>query len=119
MKCTNNHSNIISLKEYKNKIDISKLKCNICNKNNNELYICLKCKINLCQLCKLNHDLNHDIINYNNKNYICNKNNEHYIKYCCNKNICMLCEREHKNHKSIYYGDILPVINNDIEEYLN
>ena len=61
MKCNNNHYHKILIKEYKNKIDISKIKCNKCNKNrndiyNNELYICLKCKINLCPLCKLNHD---------------------------------------------------------------
>jgi len=90
MKCNNNHNNIILLNEYKNKIDISKIKCNKCNKNkneiyNNELYICLNCNINLCPLCKLNHDKNHDIINYDNKNYICNKYNGNYIKYCCNK----------------------------------
>ena len=124
MKCNNNHNNIILIKEYKNKIDISKIKCNKCNKNkndihNNELYICLKCNINLCPLCKLNHDKNHDIINYDNKNYICNKHNEKYNKYCCNKNICIYCENEHKNHKSIYYGDILPDINNDIKEYID
>ena len=104
MKCNNNHNNIILLKEYKNKI--IDIRCNKCNKNKNdihnkELYLCLKCKINLCPLCKLNHDKDHDIINYDNKNYICNKHNENYIKYCCNKNICMYCENEHKNHKNI------------------
>ena len=35
----------------------------------------------------------------------------------------MYCENEHKNHKSIYYGDILPDINDDknddIKEYIN
>ena len=53
IKCNNNHNSILLLKEYKNKIDISKIRCNKCNKNrndihNNELYICLNCKINLC-----------------------------------------------------------------------
>jgi len=125
MKCNNNHNNIILLKEYKNKIDLSKIRCNKCNKNrndihNNELYICFNCKINLCPLCKINHDKNHDIINYDNKNYICNKHNENYIRSCCNKNICMYCEDEHKNHNSIYYGDILPKnINDDIKEYID
>ena len=122
IKCNNNHNNIILFKEYKNKI--IDIRCNKCNKNkndilNNELYICLKCKINLCPLCKLNHEKDHDIINYDNKNYICNKHNENYIKYCCNKNICMYCENEHKNHKSIYYGDILPDINDEIKEYID
>ena len=123
MRCINNHNNIILLKDYINKIDISKIKCNKCNKSknethNNEFYICLKCNNNLCPLCKSIHDKNHDIINYDNKNYICNKHNEIYTKYCCNKNICMECENEHKNHKSIYYGDILPNINDDIKEYI-
>jgi hypothetical protein len=124
MKCINNHNNMILLKDYNNKIDISKIRCNICNKNktdidNNEFYICLKCNINLCLSCKPTHDKNHDIINYDDKNYICNKHNENFIKYCCNKNICMKCENEHKNHKSIYYGDILPNINDDIKEYID
>jgi len=69
MKCNKNHNNIILLKDYNNIIDISKIKCDKCNKNrndihNNELYICLNCNINLCPLCKFNHDKNHDIINY-------------------------------------------------------
>ena len=125
MKCNNNHKNILLIKDYNNKIDISKIKCIECNKNrseiyNNEFYICLKCNINLCPLCKLKHDNNHDIINYESKNYKCNKHNENYTKYCCNKNICIECENEHSNHKSIYYGNILPNINeNNIKEYID
>jgi len=124
MKCINNHYNIILLKDYINKIDISKIKCNKCYKSrnethNNEFYICIKCNINLCPLCKSIHDKNHDIINYDNKNYICNKHNENYTKYCCNKNICIDCENEHKNHKGIYYGEILPNINDEIKEYID
>ena len=124
MKCINNHDNILLLKDYNNKIGISKIKCNKCNKNkndvdNNEFYICLKCNINLCPICKSSHDKNHNIINYDDKNYICNKHNENYNKYCCNKNICNECENEHKNHKSINYGDILPNINDEIKEYID
>jgi len=128
MKCNNNHNNIILLKEYNNIInniiDISKMKCKKCNKNrnyiyNNELYICLNCKMNLCPLCKSSHDKNHYIIKYDNKNYICNKHNEIYTKYLYNKNICMLCENEHKNHKSLYYGELLTDINDEIKEYID
>jgi len=113
MKCKNNHVNKISFKNYNNKIDLSKIICNKCNKKRcdiykNEFYICLKCNIQLCPLCKSMHDQNHDIIIYDNKNYICSKHNENYTKYCCNKNICIECEKEHKSPSSIYYGDLLP-----------
>ena len=124
MKCINNHNNILSLKDYIEKIGISKIKCNDCNKNkydtpNNEFYICLICNINLCPVCKSTHDKNHNIINYDDKNYICNKHNENYIKYCCNKNICKECENEHKDHNNINYEDILPNINDDIKVYID
>ena len=33
-------------------------------------FYCLKCKMNLCPLCKSVHDKNHYIINYDNKFYI-------------------------------------------------
>ena len=31
----------------------------------------------------------------------------------------MYCGNEHKNHESIYYGDILLDINDDIKEYID
>ena len=88
-ECKNGHKkeNIL-LNEFENilKIDISKNVCNKCYKNNNnineELYICNECNINLCPLCKYKHDKNHNIINYNDKNYICKKHNDRFIKYC-------------------------------------
>ena len=125
MKCKNNHNNIILIKDYNNKIDISNIKCNKCYKNkseiyNNELYICLKCNINLCPKCKSQHDNSHDIIHYESKNYICNKHNEFYIRYCCNKNICMECEKEHKDHKNISYLEIFPnIIDNNIKKNID
>ena len=78
--CKNGHINEnINLNEYENKqkIDISKIKCDICkdknksNTYNNDFYICYECKMNLCPLCKSIHDKSHIIINYENKNYIC------------------------------------------------
>ena len=57
-------------------MDISKIVCNNCkiknksNAYNNGFYRCNIFKINLCPLCKLNHNNNHKIINYDNKNYI-------------------------------------------------
>ena len=88
--CKNGHIiNNIKLNEFNNtqNIDISKIKCDKCENNksnifNNEFYICYKCNMNLCPLCKSIHDKTHSIINYNDKNYICNKHCEKYIKYC-------------------------------------
>ena len=104
------------------KIDISKIICDIChikNKSNTtEFYKCLTCKNNLCILCKNNHDINHNIIKYDDKNYICEKHNEALIKYCikCNKNICFVCdEEEHENHENISLGKI----KSNIEEKKN
>ena len=147
----------ISLYEYKNghridnilldefdKTQYIYIECNICkekNKNNtynNEFYICLTCAINLCLFCKSSHDKLHNIINYEQKNYICEKHNENYIKYCdeCKMNICIMCGKEHKNHKNILFKDIIPdneklkeymkelrkiidIFNNNIEEIIN
>jgi len=127
--------NNILLNEYENieKIDISKIICDNCkikNKSktyNNEFYRCNICKMNICPLCKSNHNNNHKIINYNNKNYICEIHNKDYNKYCkdCKINICMICFKEHKNHSIIDYGDII-ISNEDnikeknrLEEYIN
>ena len=118
--CKNGHEiKDIIIEEYENiqGIDISKIKCNKCENNksntyNNEFYRCIKCKINICPLCKSKHDKNHDIINYENKNYICENHNEVLMKYCndCKKNICISCSNEHKYHKTIYYDNIIPDI---------
>ena len=115
----------IFIKDYKNtqNIDISKIICNKCkianksNTYNNELYICINCNMNLCPLCKLKHEREHKIINYDLKNYICYKHNENYIKYCneCKLNICTECENEHRSHNIIYFGEILSEDNNDNE----
>ena len=74
--CKNNHQrNNILLDKYDNNIDISKIECNNCKINNksntykNEFYRCNTCKINICPLCKSNHNNNHKTINYDNKNY--------------------------------------------------
>ena len=58
------------------KINESEIICNNCkfkNKGNcpaDEFYRCLNCKLNLCLLCKPNHDPRHNIIKYDNMNYI-------------------------------------------------
>ena len=58
-------------------------------------------------------------MNYEQIKYMCIEHNESFTKYCekCNKNLCIQCEREHKDHKTIYYGDILSNQINKIEEF--
>jgi len=106
-ECKNGHKieNIL-INEFENiqKSDICKPICNNCYKNNintnEELYKCIECNINLCQLCKYKHNKKHNIINYNDKYYICKKHNDSYIKYCkeCKENLCSKCINEHNNH---------------------
>ena len=117
--CKNDHvidNILISEFESTQLIDESKIICGQCkaaNKGdtyNNEMYICNKCNMNLCPLCKLNHDKNHDIIKYEQKNYICSKHNKEYNSYCekCKEDICLFCEKEHKEHKITLYTEIIP-----------
>ena len=127
-KCDNKHNiNNILLDEYNNIQKIDEIKCNICNKNKleiykNKIYLCCKCNINLCPLCKSNHNSEHKIIDYELKNYICKIHGERYISYCkeCEKNICDICEIEHNNnHNLIYHKNIIKnkdIINNNLNE---
>ena len=126
--CKNGHKmNNICLIDFENtqKIDISKIVCDICKINNkgnifnNEIYKCLACEKNICPLCKINHDNNHRVIKYELKDNICNTHYNFFTKYCnkCKKNLCMKCEKEHKEHEAIYLGDLLP--NDSIIEELN
>ena len=60
------------------KIKLTEIKCNKCNKNKSEiyqqmLYKCCKCKKLLCPLCKNYHDKSHKIFNYEDKFFICEK----------------------------------------------
>ena len=103
-------------------INISKIICQNCenyNKgsvHNNIFYRCNNCKKDLCPICYSNHDKNHNIINYDDKNYICEKHNMIYMAYCndCKQNICMYCEQNHDNHNIINYGKLIPNKNDDI-----
>jgi len=128
-ECKNGHSfDNILLNEFEKTqyIDISKIICKKCKEKNkgntseNEFYKCLTCNINLCPLCKCSHDKSHDIINYDQKNYICQNHKEIYVKYCfnCKMNICLICENKHKNHKNISYGELIPNFDENIK-YLN
>ena len=117
-ECIKGHpSNTFLLNEYAltTNIEESDIKCGKCNEKdkgntyNNLFYICLNCNINLCPLCKASHDANHNMINYDDKNYVCFKHNELFNSYCnsCKKNTCILCENEHINHNLISYNKIL------------
>ena len=90
-ECINNHiTEDINFIDFINtqKINESEIKCNQCkfknkgNCPNDEFFVCLTCKLNLCLLCKPNHDSRHNIIRYDQKNYICQSHNEPLIKYC-------------------------------------
>ena len=118
INCKNNHiNNNILLNNYEltQKIDLKEIICEICKNNNkgdthnNEFYICNNCNKNICPLCKSIHDKNHNIINFNDKNYICKKHNDIFNKFCksCNENICIFCEEEHKNHDIIDLSSII------------
>ena len=115
-ECPNKHIiNDIKFIDFNDtqKINESNIICNKCkikNKGNTtEFYKCLTCKLNLCTLCRSNHDIKHNIIKYNEKNYMCEIHNEPLIKYCieCKKNICFACE-EHEEHETIFLGNIKP-----------
>ena len=128
--CRNGHK-----KEYKSLeelektqyIDESKIICDDCKKQNkndsyeNRFYICCNCKINLCPLCRNKHDKSHDFIDYDIKNFYCDKHYDLYNLYCtdCKKDICTMCEKEHSNHKLITYGSIMPDINTAKDELEN
>ena len=119
--CVNNHE-IINMKisdfPKSQEINISKIicdKCKIKNKGdcpNEQFYKCLTCNNNLCILCKPNHNSNHNIIRYNDLNYICRKHNDAFDKYCgqCNLNICFSCDDHDKHNNTISLRELKPNI---------
>ena len=119
LRCKNNHqTENIFLKDFLStqKIDESKIFCLECKENNKsnsfnkEFFICLNCNKNLCPLCKSNHNKNHNIINYDQKNFTCFEHGDNFSLYCqtCKKNLCVACENEHGNHEIISLGKLFP-----------
>ena len=112
--CKNNDEvNNILLDKYENsqKVYQSKKICYNCKNTNKEFFNCLICDINLCPICKSKHNKKHNIINNDEKNYICKIHSEKYNSNCkkCKLNLCMLCESKHKDKDNvIYYKDIIP-----------
>ncbi len=131
--CKNGHKiKDILLDKYEElqKIDISKIICEECKENkmsntyDNKFYKCNNCKINLCPLCYSTHNKEHNIINYDSKDIICNIHKELFISYCneCKINICLSCFNNHKGHDCISFQNILPDIDkirNEKEELRN
>ena len=128
LECNNGHTaNNIFFNKFKEtqEIDLSLIICDECNKTDksktydNTFFICLTCNKFLCPNCKSIHDKKiHKIINYDDKDYICEKHNEKYLFFCedCRKNICVYCEGEHnREHNLISYGKILPNVK-EVEE---
>ena len=117
-ECPNKHERKdINVSDFADtqKVNQSKIVCQQCNFKNkgncpkNEFYRCLTCSKNICLLCKSNHDRKHNIIEYEQRNYICQTHKEPLIKYCnnCKVNICFDCEG-HEEHESIFLGDLKP-----------
>ena len=128
--CRLGHEYKLLIPKYKEtqKIDQSKIICDVCKNNNkiitfqNMFHRCNTCKINICPLCVSKHAKIHNIINYDDKNFICEEHSEFYNSYCksCQKNLCIECEKFHRNHKIETYGNIVPDKNKlkqDLEEY--
>ena len=125
------HINNMKIKEYEKTqfIDLNSIKCCNCKVNKTETYknmmnICNICKIILCPLCSLKHDKSHNLINYDNKNYTCEKHNELYNSYCydCKSNICLKCQKEHSKHELISFGIIFPeknILLNELNSFKN
>ena len=89
------------------------LTCNDCKRYfmaKSSSFKCLSCNKILCLPCEKKHDKKHQVINYEEINYICNIHNGIYNKYCinCKKNICINCEKDHINHKCENFKDIFP-----------
>ena len=129
-ECKNGHrENYISINDFEQtqNIDESKIKCQKCHEGNkstsfnNAFFICFNCKQNLCQLCRVTHDKTHNIIDYDERFFICNLHCESYISYCqnCKRDLCTICENEHNEHKIISYGSIFPNIKKIKDETSN
>ena len=112
--CINCHINErINLNKFKDsqKINLSKIICEICKQSNkgityeNVFYKCLNCNKNICPICKNYHDTTHNIIIYEKKYYICHNHYDFFIKYCknCKKNLCFSCEENHKGHDTMFF----------------
>ena len=111
-ECQNKHKGNISLEEYMqkyNKNTISNQKCDECNKNQNEFKIdysyCSKCNKFMYNICldKHRNDDDHNFINFQRYDSLCNIHSNLFSFYCikCKINICIYCKSNHKSHDLI------------------
>ena len=116
--CKNNHkSNDIKFNDFAQTqyINLSKIICDFCksrNKGNSykkQFYRCCSCKKNICLICRESHSQEHNLINYDQKNYICEEHGEFFHSYCysCEKNLCTSCENIHKQHATESFGSMI------------
>ena len=127
--CKNKHkiSNIL-FNEFDDflKINEAKILCDKCNNkksetNNKKFYKCTNCYINLCPLCKLNHEKennkNHTFLDFDIKNYYCNEHQERYIYYCekCKEDFCDVC-KYHNIHKISFLYEFKKNINIEMND---
>ena len=118
MNCKNDHDNTLYLEEFHKTqiINYSKIICDDCKKYNrkesynNAFYKCLSCNQKICPLCKQKHK-GHNIISYEEINYICNNHKDtrdKYISYCkdCKVNLCIYCNHN-KEHNIINLQEII------------
>lgn len=115
--CKNNHQKGLFIKEYEKTqiIDLNKIICSQCGTTkkktyNNKMYICHTCKKIFCPLCRNNHDKKHAIVNYDIRNFICERHCESYNSYCnyCRVNLCLRCQKYHQDNNIISFGSIFP-----------
>ena len=102
--CKNNHSQKLLFNEFKETqlIDQSKIICNDCKERNilntteHKFYKCCTCQKDICLLCQNKSHKDHICIEYQYKNYFCNKHGEKYFYYCkiCNLNLCDICHHD-------------------------
>ena len=98
------------INERKIKCDSDGCKNKLTNKKNELFYRCITCNQNICKLCRKNHSKKHSLIEYNIKDFICNKTTLPYISFCtkCNKDLCEQCKFKHnKTHEFIDLTKIL------------
>ena len=129
--CKEKHITNMNINEYEEsqKLDLAQIKCYMCKTSKAETYnniinICNECEKILCPLCSPKHDKTHNLINYDQKNYICKKHNELYNSYCCDcgLNICLQCQKLHLKHEQISFGEIFPdkdKLNKRLKEFRN
>ena len=128
--CKYKHTDFKIFDDYKGsqKIDFSKIFCKYegCEKNESndpeDFYKCLTC----CDILKhtqyyctyhkkedeKKYAKKHNHVNYDHKNFICNKHIKKFLKYCfkCRKNLCEDCEADHKNHQIKDYNSMSPIV---------